>query len=161
MGPSTVALIRRPSLSALMSVYEWSAMFGWLSNRNHEILCVKQRGRASTQAYISARDHVFLSITSFGRSVVRPARSKGRRRWGAVPLGGWGHMPRLGKVGRSARLTPRGLMARQYPQTFNRKRVPVASVVVARAEQLRTGIERDHLGAALRRGTLAVTPCAW
>jgi len=36
-------------------------------------------------------------------------------------------------------------MARQHPQPPNLERAPVASVVVARAEQLRTGIERDHL----------------
>jgi hypothetical protein len=35
-----------------------------LSDRNHEILVVKKRGRALTQAYVSVRSHVSSSITS-------------------------------------------------------------------------------------------------
>ena len=36
MRPSTVALRRRPVLAALMSVYAWRGIFGWLSERNYE-----------------------------------------------------------------------------------------------------------------------------
>jgi hypothetical protein len=64
MFSSTVALIRRSVLSALMYIYVWRAMFGWLSERNHEILVVKQHGRASPQAYVPAQAHVPSSITS-------------------------------------------------------------------------------------------------
>jgi len=38
MLPSTGALMRRPVLSALMSIYGWRAKFGWRPDRNHENL---------------------------------------------------------------------------------------------------------------------------
>ena len=62
LAPPNGTVIATPFVCALSVA--WAIFLIRLSDSNHEILVVKKRGRALTQAYASAWSHISSALTS-------------------------------------------------------------------------------------------------